>query len=96
MNSKGTAIILFKEQSGCSGREYAFLKYIDCTSPFVGVNKDLGYACPRCSTTTYMDRSTMEDDNRKFFVSEWFELEPLSPIRDVVYVVKSNYSLKSC
>lgn len=35
-----------------------------------------------------------ENDNTEFSVGEWFGMEALSTIRDVVHVVKSNYIVR--
>lgn len=54
----------------------------------------LGDVCPRWRTTDKLDHLIMEDANKKFFVGGRFELELLSTIREIVHVVRNNYSLE--
>lgn len=63
--------------------------------PLDGMDKKLGCVCPRCSTTDEINHSTKKDEQEEFSVGEWFDLKPLNAIRDVVYVVRSNYSAQS-
>lgn len=89
-------VLLFssKGQADRSERKYAFLQYMECTEPLDGIDKELGCVCLRWSTTDEIYHTISEDENREFAVGEWFGLEPLSAIREVVHVVRKNYSVK--
>lgn len=52
-------ILLFtlKEEAEHSEEEYASLQYIGCTSPLVGIVKEVGSVCLRWSATNDIDHN---------------------------------------
>lgn len=89
-----TTIVRLEMQAWRLERRLAFLPYIDCTRLLDGIDKDSGYVCLRRSTAVELDYSMREDNNREFLFGDWFGLEPLTAIRDVVHVIQKNYRVK--
>lgn len=75
-------------------RKKAFLQHMDRTRLLDGVEKEHGCTCFRWSTTSEIDHTMGEGDNKVFFVGEWIGLELMSTMRDVVHVDRRIYSLK--
>lgn len=86
-------MFFLKVHAGRSKIVYAFLQYLDCTLLLESIDKGLGRACLRRSTTDEINYNRREDDNPKVSVGEWYGVKPSSTNHAVVHIVRSNYSV---
>lgn len=67
-DSKSTILVLLNEHADLLKGEYAFLQYMDRTTPQDGIDNELGCMSLWWSTIDKIDYSTWEHKNTKCFV----------------------------